>query len=435
MCRTQTWASMPARTIFGRAARWKVSITEGTAQQLNAVLSGRLGSRLASSAHGGPEAAGILLGGGDGHVQQAGGVDQEGRVADHGRRGGHERHQLFLHVDDQQAGVAGRHLRGVRHDRTSAARGDPCSDAIAPGGESQRRELSHVVDHNCLCYCSKCLASEHGSGDNEGKDGGGRNVERGAHGLADLLLPRCSGGARGGVRPPAGPLAGPRLAAGRFQRGFRRLGEAGMRFTVSFDDGRQSVCQVAQRVLDSRGVKAMLYVVTDYVCRGLTYRDARPPPACTWPQLGGWLAAGHEIGSHTHTHAVLPAASPDWAQEELERSREILQRELGCRPTHFAYPYGDHDAGTYNKLKGLGDWASAATTDRGWNDSRGDPLLLRRDAVEPDWSAMHCGLRLAVGRRPALARAPPQSSPSFCRLVGEGASRAGPPNPRAITSW
>jgi peptidoglycan/xylan/chitin deacetylase (PgdA/CDA1 family) len=175
--------------------------------------------------------------------------------------------------------------------------------------------------------------------------------------------------------------------------------------TVTFDDGQATVCEVAQRVLDDRGIKGTLYLVTDYVARGQTYRDARPDRACSWEQLRNWLEAGHEIGSHTHTHVPLLDCPHDWYAEELERSRHVVQKRLGYRPLHFAYPYGSHDRTTYARLKALGGWASAATTERGTNGPGSDPLLLRRDLMEPHWSPGHVRLRLAVGACPTLFRA------------------------------
>jgi peptidoglycan/xylan/chitin deacetylase (PgdA/CDA1 family) len=198
-------------------------------------------------------------------------------------------------------------------------------------------------------------------------------------------------------------LAGRGWQAVSLSEGLARRGEPASLFTVSFDDGHYSVCEVAQRLLDERGIKAIFYVATDYVEQGRTYQDARPGRTCTWAQLGRWLGAGHEIGSHTHSHAVLPSCPSQWPTEELERSREIMLRELGYRPQHFAYPYGGYDRGTYERLKALGTWSSAATADRGWNRVGTDPLLLRRDLMEPAWSMSHCRLRLSLGEYPPLS--------------------------------
>lgn len=56
-------------------------------------------------------------------------------------------------------------------------------------------------------------------------------------------------------------------------------------------------------------------------------------------------AAGHEIGSHTHTHRLLTAIGPDERREELRHSREVLesvsgQSVRGFRAPAFALPDG-----------------------------------------------------------------------------------------------
>jgi peptidoglycan/xylan/chitin deacetylase (PgdA/CDA1 family) len=187
-----------------------------------------------------------------------------------------------------------------------------------------------------------------------------------------------------------------------FSEGIRRLDEGGRRFSVSFDDGQRSVCEVARRMLDDRGIPAMLYVATDYVARGSTYRDPSPVPACSWDQLGQWLEAGHQLGCHTHTHTPVSDRPEAWLADELELSRDILRRELAHRAEHFAYPHGRHDSRIHQLLKDRGDWTSASTVDRGWNGPGSDPLRLRRDPVEPEWSPLQGGLRLAMGRHAAL---------------------------------
>ncbi len=46
------------------------------------------------------------------------------------------------------------------------------------------------------------------------------------------------------------------------------------------------------------------------------------------------------IGAHTHSHANLAAMDQAGALAEMDRSRELLERELGHAVRHFAYPYG-----------------------------------------------------------------------------------------------
>ena len=53
---------------------------------------------------------------------------------------------------------------------------------------------------------------------------------------------------------------------------------------------------------------------------------------------------GIEIGSHTATHADLPALGDAAARGELASSKQVLERALGHRVPWFAYPYGAYDA-------------------------------------------------------------------------------------------
>ncbi len=129
----------------------------------------------------------------------------------------------------------------------------------------------------------------------------------------------------------------------------------GKYITVTFDDGDSSICEIAQPILDSMGIKAILYLTTDYILRGVNYHVSKSNRAVNWEQLGRWLEAGHEIGSHTHTHANMLVCSHDQRIQELELSRAIIKRELGIAPTHFSYPWGQHDNATRALLAGTGE--------------------------------------------------------------------------------
>jgi peptidoglycan/xylan/chitin deacetylase (PgdA/CDA1 family) len=164
--------------------------------------------------------------------------------------------------------------------------------------------------------------------------------------------------------------------------------------TVTFDDANASVCTTARPILDELGVRATYYVATDYVAG--TSRQGASRSAVTWPMLEAWLAAGHDIGSHTHTHISLRGRSREQVEEELALSKEAIRRELGHTSRHFAYPYGEHDAAT-RAFFARSDWASVATCDRGRNDPI-DRLALCRDVVEPGWPRSRIAWHFGVGR-------------------------------------
>jgi peptidoglycan/xylan/chitin deacetylase (PgdA/CDA1 family) len=60
----------------------------------------------------------------------------------------------------------------------------------------------------------------------------------------------------------------------------------------------------------------------------------------TWGHLKDMVAMGMEIGGHTMTHANLPSAQPDESWFEISESKSTLERRLGIKVSHFAYPNG-----------------------------------------------------------------------------------------------
>jgi peptidoglycan/xylan/chitin deacetylase (PgdA/CDA1 family) len=47
------------------------------------------------------------------------------------------------------------------------------------------------------------------------------------------------------------------------------------------------------------------------------------------------------IGAHTKGHFAIAKLSPQRAMEEMAGSADRIEQELGHRPVHFAFPYGD----------------------------------------------------------------------------------------------
>ena len=81
----------------------------------------------------------------------------------------------------------------------------------------------------------------------------------------------------------------------------------------------------------------------DEVIEELGERLGIEPPRdrmMTWEHARAWLAAGHEIGAHTFSHALLARVSPDEARWEMERSRGDLEEHLGLRQPSFCFPAG-----------------------------------------------------------------------------------------------
>jgi peptidoglycan/xylan/chitin deacetylase (PgdA/CDA1 family) len=63
----------------------------------------------------------------------------------------------------------------------------------------------------------------------------------------------------------------------------------------------------------------------------------------TWDQLREMERGGMSVASHTCTHKILTQLADDDAAEELGRSRERLEKELGHPVLSFAFPNGDYE--------------------------------------------------------------------------------------------
>ena len=159
---------------------------------------------------------------------------------------------------------------------------------------------------------------------------------------------------------------------------------AGRCVSLTFDDGDWTACAVAQKVLKDEGVRAILYLTTDYVTQGKTYKARNVRPAVTWKHLESWVSAGHEIGSHTHTHADLSRCGIPQLEDEMGKSRQMIEDRLGVVPVHFAYPWGRFNEDVVGWFQGQKHWVSAATVYRRGNSGRTNGFLLNRYVMEPN---------------------------------------------------
>ena len=106
---------------------------------------------------------------------------------------------------------------------------------------------------------------------------------------------------------------------------------------VTFDDGTADVVEEALPVLVELQIPALLYVATDFVEQGRDFPD--DGRIATWAQLADATATGClELGSHTHTHALLDRLGDGAVAGELDRSIELIGERTGAVARHFAYP-------------------------------------------------------------------------------------------------
>jgi peptidoglycan/xylan/chitin deacetylase (PgdA/CDA1 family) len=80
-----------------------------------------------------------------------------------------------------------------------------------------------------------------------------------------------------------------------------------------------------------------LYVATSFIEQRREFPDHGRP--LSWSALRDAHATGLvEVGSHTHTHALLDRLPDADVDHELDRSTTLIADRIGARAEHFAYP-------------------------------------------------------------------------------------------------
>ncbi len=96
---------------------------------------------------------------------------------------------------------------------------------------------------------------------------------------------------------------------------------------------------------------------------------------------------GHEIGSHTVHHPLLPQLADAELDLELAQSMQSLSTWIGRTPAGFCYPNGDHSERVVDAVKRAG-YRYACTVEAGINMPSTDPLRLRRMDITPENSGI-----------------------------------------------
>ena len=106
---------------------------------------------------------------------------------------------------------------------------------------------------------------------------------------------------------------------------------------VTFDDGTADLADVATPLLVRHGVPATVYLATKFIDEGIAFPDDGTP--LSWAAARDMASTGLvTFGSHTHGHLLLDRLAPQEAIDELDRSRQLIEDEVGAPAHHFAYP-------------------------------------------------------------------------------------------------
>lgn len=103
---------------------------------------------------------------------------------------------------------------------------------------------------------------------------------------------------------------------------------------LTFDDGPFVYTSRVLDHLDEYGARATFFVNGENWSRGIA------DPSQPWPEILRRMdRSGHQIGSHTWSHADLSAAGPQGRQYQVRQLEKALRIVLGKTPTYLRPPY------------------------------------------------------------------------------------------------
>ncbi|WP_458743882.1 polysaccharide deacetylase family protein [Candidatus Nitrosocosmicus sp. T] len=102
---------------------------------------------------------------------------------------------------------------------------------------------------------------------------------------------------------------------------------------INFDDNWKSQYQYAKPILDKFEFKATFYVVCDYMDK---------KNRISWNELQNLYTEGHEIGSHSMSHANLDNIMTGVAHNEIIQSKKCIE-DRGIKVNSFSYPFNSGD--------------------------------------------------------------------------------------------
>jgi peptidoglycan/xylan/chitin deacetylase (PgdA/CDA1 family) len=155
---------------------------------------------------------------------------------------------------------------------------------------------------------------------------------------------------------------------------------------ITFDDGFADFYTEALPVLAKYNFKATIYVPSAFVQRTslwLEHEKEIMRQMLTWQQLREIDEQGIECGAHSHSHLRLDTLPNSLVRDEIVKSKEILEFNLGRQVNSFAYPFGHHTAAIRQLVQEV-NYTSACAVEHTLTSLSTDPFALTRLMISVD---------------------------------------------------
>ncbi|KAL2129200.1 hypothetical protein VTI74DRAFT_8101 [Chaetomium olivicolor] len=118
---------------------------------------------------------------------------------------------------------------------------------------------------------------------------------------------------------------------------------------LTFDDGPFIYTSTVLDHLDHYGARATFFINGENWSRGIA--DSSTP----WPDILRRMdLSGHQIGSHTWSHADLSNCSPETRRYQVHKLEDALRRVIGKTPTYLRPPYASCSYDCLSDMEAMG---------------------------------------------------------------------------------
>jgi peptidoglycan/xylan/chitin deacetylase (PgdA/CDA1 family) len=152
---------------------------------------------------------------------------------------------------------------------------------------------------------------------------------------------------------------------------------------LTFDDGYESFADHAAGLLSSRGIPALVFLVTGYMGSMNTWElgiPGRRARHMDWETVHRLIRRGFSFGSHGVSHRRLDTLPTEEIRRELVLSKQHIESNCRITVNSLSYPYGRSN-GTVREESARAGYRAAFTMYPRSHSTNVDPFEIRRDGV------------------------------------------------------